>query len=136
MGNIVEYSMDDFKIWLKNADLTEEAQVGVTEEPVAPHDDWRNNLIKARVYAKSLGVTDRFKGDWSKLDDIVAAIDEALGETKKAPKPKRKKKVTEKIEATVEGTGETVTMERDAMEAWQMTGTKIEAYNNLLECMG
>jgi hypothetical protein len=56
-------------------------------EEVQPHDGWRDNLIKARTYAKGLGVN--LEGvDWTDKDSIVAAIDSHLKAKEEAATPK------------------------------------------------
>ncbi|KKN05512.1 hypothetical protein LCGC14_1086610, partial [marine sediment metagenome] len=54
---------------------------------VAPPDDWRPHLAKARVYAKDLGIEEQVGTEnWSDLDQIVAAIDAHLaGQAGAAP---------------------------------------------------
>jgi hypothetical protein len=138
MGNVVEFSMDGFKNWLKNADQSKPAQTGVGTEghPLKFMTEHKTREQLDQIYQ---GFLKQFEvrtipGAEEKLKEAKEAYEE---EKKKYPeKPKRKKKVTEKVEATVEETGEKITMERDAMEAWQTTGAKIESYNQLLECMG
>lgn len=50
-------------------------------EPV-PHDEWRHNLIKARTYAKELGIADKVE-NWDTVDSIVKAIDKELASRSK-----------------------------------------------------
>lgn len=58
----------------KQTDLTEKAKAGVI-----PQDGWRDHLVKARDYAKKLGITDKIgEGNWNDKDKIVAAIDAHL----------------------------------------------------------
>jgi diguanylate cyclase (GGDEF)-like protein len=95
-GSITQMLKPDFADWLDKQTKARAAKKKAKKlelpspKPAIPgrHDNWRNNLIKARQAAIDLGITKTFGGDWSNLQQIVAHIDNYDRLQKKAEKEK------------------------------------------------